>query len=148
MTIERPMFPPPRRGAVVAFPAAALPRHPSPPTVPSALPRPAKSPLAGFILPVPELLAKDYFVPKGMGPRQHQKLFWRVLRSPERSAFCQAMDRAYAAKKELEIATGEQHRILFAAMLRHFPDMARRVLARAHATTARQIVVGLQGRQS
>jgi hypothetical protein len=145
------MFPPPKRaprGAVVAFPAATLPRHPSPATAASDSPRPAASPPARFILPLPKLLAEEYYVPKGMGPRQHQKLFWQIIRSSEGSAYCKAMDRAHKAREELEIAVGEQHRMLFTLMWQQRPHLARRLLAHMHPTTARRIVAGLNGRRA
>jgi hypothetical protein len=89
--------------------------------------------IAGFIFPAVDLrrdglLPKHYFLPRGMGPRQHQRVWWRLLNSPEGSAYCQLMDRVFDAKRELAAALTEQHRMLFATMEQHYPEMARRVM--------------------
>jgi hypothetical protein len=89
--------------------------------------RPAK--IVAAILPadgtVREVLCHDYFLPKGMGPRQHNRVFRLILDGePERQAYIDAMNRSAMARKELEAAVAEQHRLLYAVMWRCFPDMA------------------------
>jgi hypothetical protein len=89
--------------------------------------------IAGFIFPAVNLrrdglLSERYYLPRGMGPRQHDRVWRRLLRSPEGRTFCQLMDRVFDAKLELEAAVTEQHRMLFSAMQQHFPDMARRIM--------------------
>jgi hypothetical protein len=64
-----------------------------------------------------------------MGPRQHNQVFHCILDGgPERQAYLDAMARSLAARKELKVAVAEQHRLLFAAMCRCYPALARRVL--------------------
>jgi hypothetical protein len=124
-------IPPLRSGARLidfATAAASLPA-----TTEKALGEPRSQPaaIAAAIVPTPSILPEDYFRPKGMGPRQHNKVFHRILRSTEGPAYCKAMDRAHAAARELEEAIRVQHAILFTVMLRHYPAMTRRIRKRS-----------------
>ena len=89
--------------------------------------------IAGFIFPPADLcrdglLSERYYLPRGMGPRQHDRVWRRLLMSPEGPTFCRLMDRVFDARLELEAAVTEQHRMLFATMQRHYPNMARRII--------------------
>jgi hypothetical protein len=89
--------------------------------------------IAGFIFPAVNLrreglLSERYYLPRGMGPRQHDRVWRRLLRSPEGPTFCRLMDRVFDARLELEAAVTEQHRMLFTTMQQHYPDMARRIM--------------------
>ena len=113
------------RATIIAFPG--------PRSVPRKRRTRRRGKIAGFIFPAVDLrrdglLSDRYYLPRGMGPRQHQRVWMRLLRSPEGPTFCKLMDRAFDAKRELEAAVTEQHRMLFAAMQQHYPDMARRIM--------------------
>jgi hypothetical protein len=88
--------------------------------------------IAAAILPAAGTVREfdDDLLPKGMGPRQHNRVFRLILEGePERQAYLDAMNRGVMARKELKAALAVQHRLLYAVMWRCFPDMARRVSA-------------------
>jgi hypothetical protein len=95
-------------------------------------PRRRRAEIAAAILPARGTVREfeEDFLPKGMGPRQHNRIFLLIMQGePERRAYLDAMNRGAMARKELKTAIAEQHRLLYAVMWRCFPDMARRVSA-------------------
>jgi hypothetical protein len=98
--------------------------------------RPANDAAATLAMPAETVdlrLPRDYYLPRGMGPRQYHRLFWAILNSAdyseERQALLKAMDAVQAAKRLFEVAVKREHEILFAVMRRDHPSMARRVMA-------------------
>jgi hypothetical protein len=122
--------PPPRRGVVVPFPTAGLPRRRSPATAPSESSKPAGSPPA-FNLPTVRVGITIFYPLFGMTDRQVNLAFHELLNGPDDAfhRFSEAPDRTTEHRRALAEAIEVQRQELLAALSRRYPAAARRIVA-------------------